>query len=334
MRIKMRYTNSFTDRHGRERFYLRVPGRPAVALPGLPGSAAFMEAYAAGMASQPATGARDAPGSVSAIVAAYLGSRAFAGLAKASQDTYRADLRSLCVEHGNKLLVDLEPRHARGQLAGLSPSVATARLRALRIICRHAIDAGILDKDPSAGIKPPKRANADGFTAWSEKSIGAFEAKHAAGTMARLAFALALYTGQRRADLIRMSRADIRDGAIHVVQSKTGAALAIPIHAELAAILDATKVAGLTTLLTGPSGKPFTAAAFNSWFARRVAEAGLTGLSVHGLRKSCARRLAEAGCSTSQIAAVTGHASLVEVAHYSKSADQAKLARDAMARIG
>jgi hypothetical protein len=45
------------------------------------------------------------------------------------------------------------------------------------------------------------------------------------------------------------------------------------------------------------------------------------------------RRLAEAGCSASQIAAISGHATLHEVARYTKAADQRRMAVDAMKAI-
>ena len=52
----------------------------------------------------------------------------------------------------------------------------------------------------------------------------------------------------------------------------------------------------------------------------------------HGLRKAAARRLAEAGCSASEIAAITGHRTLAEVERYTRAADQERLARQAMQR--
>jgi hypothetical protein len=39
-------------------------------------------------------------------------------------------------------------------------------------------------------------------------------------------------------------------------------------------------------------------------------------------RKAAARLLAEAGCTEHEIAAITGHASLREIARYTKAADQ------------
>lgn len=48
---------------------------------------------------------------------------------------------------------------------------------------------------------------------------------------------LALLTGQRPADVLKFKRSDIRDGALYVVQNKTGARLAIEVSGELAAVI-------------------------------------------------------------------------------------------------
>jgi integrase len=64
-----------------------------------------------------------------------------------------------------------------------------------------------------------------------------------------------------------------------------------------------------------------------------IHEAGLPERrKAHGLRKAAARRLAEAGCSVSEIAASTGHKTLAEVERYSRAADQQRLARQAIQR--
>jgi integrase len=61
--------------------------------------------------------------------------------------------------------------------------------------------------------------------------------------------------------------------------------------------------------------------------------ANLHHCSAHGLRKAAARRLAEAGCSEHEIAAITGHASLDEVRTYTKAVNQKRLAEAAMAKV-
>jgi integrase len=84
--------------------------------------------------------------------------------------------------------------------------------------------------------------------------------------------------------------------------------------------------------LVNERGRPFTPKAFGKWFTTRCKHVGLKGLSPHGLRKAACRRLAEAGCSANEIAAISGHASLNEVARYTKAAEQARMARNAMAK--
>ena len=44
-----RYVHGYLDRHGKPRHYLRQPGRMKIALPGLPYSHEFMEAYTAAL---------------------------------------------------------------------------------------------------------------------------------------------------------------------------------------------------------------------------------------------------------------------------------------------
>jgi integrase len=61
-------------------------------------------------------------------------------------------------------------------------------------------------------------------------------------------------------------------------------------------------------------------------------DAGLHGLSAHGLRKAGCRRLAEAG-GTDQVAAISGHASLNEIVRYTKAADQERLERHVMTKM-
>ena len=161
-----------------------------------------------------------------------------------------------------------------------------------------------------------------GYPTWSEAEIGRFEATHAIGTKARLAFALLLYTGQRRGDVVTLGRQHVHDDVLTIDQGKTEggeqAHLEIPVHPKLRAIIDATPTVGVKTFLVTHFGKPYTAPGFGNWFRELCDVAGCPGVSAHGLRKATARRLAEIGCSANQIAAVTGHATLKEVQRYTE----------------
>jgi integrase len=160
-----------------------------------------------------------------------------------------------------------------------------------------------------------------------------FEAMHPIGSRARLAFALLLYTGQRRGDVIRMGRQQVQAGFIVVRQQKTGTVLEIPILAGLWEVLSSNPAEHLTYLTTRAS-EPFKAPGFTNWFRDMCRAAGLPpGLSAHGLRKATCPRFAEAGCSANEIAAISGHASLREVERYTKAADQKRMATAAMAAM-
>ena len=49
---------------------------------------------------------------------------------------------------------------------------------------------------------------------------------------------LALLTGQRPADVLKLKRTDIRDGALWIVQNKTGVRLGVETTRELAMVIN------------------------------------------------------------------------------------------------
>jgi len=335
--LAVEYVNAFLDRHGKPRHYFRRPGFKQVPLPGLPGSAEFNATYEAALSGAPRIeigAGRANPGTVAAAVAGYFSSLAFAGLAETSRLSRRRILERFCVEHGGKGIASLQRVHVERMLVLKAPTPGAAMnfLAALRALMGYAITVGLRADNPAAGVRSPK-LRSGGFYTWTEEDIAHFEAKHPVGTRGRLALALLLYTAQRRADVIKLGRQHIRDGMIHVRQRKTGTMLAIPIHPELRAVLDATPSEHLTFLVTR-RGRPFEPDAFTHWFKVECRAAGLPArASVHGLRKAACRRLAEAGCSANVIAAVSGHASLREVERYTKAADQARMARQGIEAI-
>jgi integrase len=205
-------------------------------------------------------------------------------------------------------------------------------LKTIRALMQFAVADNRLKDDPTIGIKNLS-SKTEGFRSWNEEHIAQFERRWPIGSRERLALALLLCTAQRRSDIVKMGRQFVRNGAIEVTQQKTGTKLAIPIHPDLQAALDAVPSNHLT-FLTTLYGAPFTAPGFTNWFRITCNQAGLPkGISAHGLRKAAARRLAEAGCSANVIASITGHRSLNEVERYTKAADQARMAREGMAML-
>jgi integrase/recombinase XerD len=104
------------------------------------------------------------------------------------------------------------------------------------------------------------------------------------------------------------------------------------LHPELETSIAANPSRHLTFLVT-EFGRPFTPAGFGNWFREQCDKANLHHCSAHGLRKATAAALAEAGASTHEIAAVTGHMSLEEVERYTRAVRKKKLADAAMAKL-
>ena len=330
-----RYVQSFVDRKtGAVFHYFRRRGYPRIRLPGIPGSRGFMEAYQRALESlqMPIGATRTKAGTVNAAIVGYYGSSLhFQSLAPSTQQIRRGILERFRAEHGDRSIADMPPKFVSLTMTRMSPSVARNWLKAIRHLMQYAASVGMVSADPTQGLKLPK-IKTDGVHTWSENEIAVFESAHPIGTKARLAFALLLYTAQRRSDVIRMGRQHVRDGVLQVRQVKTGASLNIPVHADLQLILDATPSDHLT-FLTTRFCKPYDGNDFSYQFRQWCNRAGLPQeCSAHGLRKAACRRLAEAGCSANEIAAISGHATLSEVQRYTKAADQTRMARNAMAR--
>jgi integrase len=335
--IRLPYIQAFKDRHGKRRYYFRRPGFKRAALPGLPGSKAFMSAYQAAMESRTPPGLigaeRTKPGTMAALIIAYYASAEFSQLRDVTKSSYRGVMERMRTEHGHKLVGDLEPRHVREMMDARSgtPGAAGNYLKRLRTLMRFAVDRDWRDSDPTVRVRAPRVAS-EGFRAWTEADIAQFLERWGEGSRPRLAIALLLYTAQRRSDVVKLGRQNLKGDTIWLRQQKTGASLVIPIHPDLKRELDRVPQGQLTFLQTH-YGKPFTSAGFGGWFSDRARDAGLPARSSpHGLRKAAARRLAEAGCSVHEIMAITGHKSLNQVAPYTQSADQAHLAAAAIAK--
>lgn len=337
-RIRLAYIHEFMDRHGKVRRYFRRPGFKRVPLPGLPGSPEFNAAYEAALAGSPAPkqigSSRTMPGTVNALIISYYASTEFLTLAPSSQKSRRIRVEKFRNEHGDKRVALLARHHIEKMIAAKmhTPAEALNFLKAVRPLMQHAVAIGMRGDDPTSGVTRPKMRSA-GIHTWTEDEIAKFEATHGVGSRARLGFALLLFTAQRRGDVIRMGRQHLHDGFIHVTQRKTGAELRIPVHPELAAIIEATPSNHLT-FLTTHAGAPFADAGFGNIFRDWCREAGLPEhCSAHGLRKAACRRLAEAGASANVIAAISGHKTLREVERYTRAADQARMAQAGMNMI-
>jgi integrase len=105
----------------------------------------------------------------------------------------------------------------------------------------------------------------------------------------------------------------------------------IPIFDELRAVLDASPTGDMTYLVTA-HGRPYTRESFGNWFGDAVRAAGLSGISLHGLRKRFAADQAESQSTTKEIMALGGWDNIQQVELYTKSAERKKMTKNVQAR--
>ena len=217
----------------------------------------------------------------------------------------------------------LQSRPGRGKMA----------MVVMSNVFRYCYDRGIVTHNPAERIKFRK---SEPIKRWEESEIALFLDK-APPTM-RSAMLLALYTGQRVSDLVRIKWSDYDGQFIHLKQKKTGKELTIPVHPKLKEDLEFRHSADKAGkkwkpfIVSNAHGNPWTSESLRIAFSRCARSLGINK-SIHGVRKATASMLAEKGCTPHQIKAITGHMTLKEVERYTLEVRQKDLAVEAMQKL-
>lgn len=336
-KLELKYVQRFEDRHGRVRHYYRRPGFPRATLPGEVGSAEFMAAYADASVKdgEGVARTRTKPKTINALIVAYYLSNGFKKkLSAGTQHAYRGQIEKFRKAHGEKSALMIQPIHFNAifeDLAADAPAQTANLRKRLRAVFQVAVRLGWRHDNP---VRETDKIDYEtiGHIPWSEDDIVQFREFWGEGSKPAIALTVFLTTGVRRSDAHTIGRQHVRNGKVSVTQAKGGARLVIPAHPDLLALVESLPPGQMTFILT-QYGKPYSRAGLTNWFSECARKAGLEDRTPHGLRKAVGRRLAEAGCSEKQIASVLGHTDPNTAKIYTKDADQARLASDAMGKM-
>jgi integrase len=334
--VRLKYLHCFTDRHGRARYYFRYRDQQwPLPAPGTEGFATAYDGLLAHIKANPlliGSNVEFMPGSLAWAIEKFLASPLYNERARTTKRNYRRILDQLRESYGAGLLRDLQPRHIRkirNDIAAKSTTgadIAMSLISALWEFATEQLGVDELGADPTHGVKRVHRV-AHEHEPWPLDLIERFLEQ--ARPSLRWAVRLALYTGQRRSDLVKMRWSQFDGEFIEVRQQKTGALLSIPCHKALRAELE-TMPRLADTILVGERGAPLTGDSLSVMVRKQLREMAVDGYAIHGLCKNAAVALADAGCDAFEIAAITGHRTTAMVAHYAKRHDQRKRARSAM----
>jgi hypothetical protein len=147
-----------------------------------------------------------------ALIVAYYSSRAFTELSPGTQAARRPMYERLRAKYGDQAAA-IPAKTIAQALEGLKPHAAYNWYQVINALMGYAVGAGMITTNPAANLKPPG-AKSIKHKSWSAAEMAQYEAAHPIGTKARLAYALARYTGAGRADIARLGPVHIINGEI------------------------------------------------------------------------------------------------------------------------
>jgi integrase len=308
MRVRLKGINSYTARlaDGTTRTYWYAwKGGPR--LKGNPGSPEFHASYNEAVARK----VRPPDGRLLFILQGYQASEDFRQLAERTRQDYVRIIRKVIEpEFADFPLSALTDRRTRGifmswrdRLAAKSRRQAEYAWTVLARVLSWSKDRGhVLTNPCERGGRIYRGSRAEKI--WTADDEAAF--LRGAPAHLHLPLMLALWTGQRQGDLLRLPWSAYDGKRIQLRQGKTGTRVIIPVGAPLKVVLD-TAAKRSTIILTTADGKPWTPDGFRASWGKACKAAGVIGVTFNDLRGTAVTRLALAECTEAEIAYITGH---------------------------
>lgn len=323
---------TYKDRHGKARYRFRKKGLPSYTFRHAPGTEWFRIEYEQARQGTATQQDRFAPYTYDALIASFYRTARWLEMRDSSQRTYRGIIERFREKNGSKDVRSITTGAIERKLSSMAdtPAAANNLRKALARLHKHAVKMDWRKDNPVLATDPFKKGK--GWHAWTEAEIAAFKARWPLGTRERLALELLLGTALRESDVVLVGRQHRECNRLRLSHGKNDSETIVPIMPDLQEAMDAFDSGNMTYLAT-QTGKPFTPKGFYNWFKRACVKAALPHCSPHGLRKAVSRRLVEAGATSLEGRALTGHKTDGMFAYYSESANKEHLATVAMGKM-
>jgi integrase len=308
MRVRLKGINSHTAKladGATKTYWYAWKGGPR--LDGEPGTPEFIASYNAAAAQK----IKAPEGRLISLLQAYQCSDDYRQLAPRTRDDYAGIIEKVIEpEYSDFPLSGLSDKRTRGiflewrdRLALKSRRQADYAWTVLARVLSWSKDRGRISVNPcERGGRIYRGSRAERI--WTTDDEAAFLKSSPAHL--HLPLLLALWTGQRQGDLLRLPWSAYNGTHIRLRQSKTGCRVVIPVGAPLKAALD-TIAKRSTIILTTVEGKPWSPDGFRSSWRKACSRAGIVGVTFNDLRGTAVTRLALAECTEAEIATITGH---------------------------
>ena len=308
MRVRLRGINSkrrkLADGSFKTYYWAWKGGPP---LRGEPGSPQFIASYNEAVAKK----VMPLRGTLLSLLQQYQASEDFRLLADSTRRSYISLIASIEKAFSDFPLSALTDRRTRGVFLAWRDKIAATSGRrqadyawtVLARVLSWSLNRGLIGFNPCERGGRLYRGGVRTDKIWTVADETAFLER--APSHLHLALRLALWTGQRQGDLLRLPWSGYDGMHIRLRQSKTGTRVVIRVGAPLKAALDAAPKRS-TIILTNTDGKPWTSDGFRASWSKACKRAGVVGVTFHDLRGTAVTRLALAGCTEAEIATITG----------------------------
>lgn len=248
-------------------------------------------------------------GTMLSLLAAYRRSQEFADLRPRTRHDYQLQMNRIADQFGPlSLRAMASPAISQHIYAWRDSRAASKRqadygIQVLSVVLGWGVKRGLLAQNRAAAIGKLYKSDRSEMV-WSDEQIDAY-LKVAPAHMG-LAFLIALETGQRQADVLKLKWSAVGNGVIHLRQEKGRRPVTVPISERLQKMLDAAPRRALT-VVTSSRGTPWTGYGLRTTDGKTRKEAGVVDLTFHDLRGTFVTKRFEAGWSAEDIAFCTGH---------------------------
>jgi integrase len=262
-----------------------------------------------------------AAGSVQALIDAYTASPRFTGLAADTRKGYLVLLKVIAQWAGDAPMAAITRQRVQAlyqQLYRRTPSRANHLVTMIRTLYAFGVD-NFSEITINPAEKPKLMGTGARAAVWSDRAMDALmdTALGLGRPSVAVGVMMAAHLAQRPTDVRLMLRSSYNQGRFTFHQSKTGELIQVRALPELAAALDAYLPTHnhATILVNEATGLPYTENAWSHAFRHTRAKAmelhpdaaELARLQFRDFRRTGVVRLAEAGATVPEVAAVSGH---------------------------
>jgi integrase len=263
------------------------------------------------------------PGTLRDLMQRYQASPEARGASPSTRRQRDRAIQRALKRFGKDTLSEVEHRGFRSRLYDWRDTFADRPAEGqnnLRVVCtvlNWGVDRGWLRDNPAAGLKPLRRRVSRADSIWKRADLQALSA--VSPPWLQDVITVALYTGLRESDILRITKDDCEQGWLTITPRKTrnssGVRLELPYYMirPLAEVF--TRLLPLHWLKGEPmfrryDGQRWAERELRRQFTAAKTAAGLGALPLrfHDIRGTLTTHLLEAGCTDAEVGAVTGGA--------------------------